>query len=107
MNWPVFLTLIRLSRIMCRAFSGRFRPLSSGVRRSAKNSQQSINIRGPKLNLHEHELENLPSPLFAKEGKFSSLWQREVRRDFSTNVVIVKGMIFQYVRCTGVTIDPL
>ena len=25
---------------------------------------------------------NLPSPLFAKEGQFPSLWQREVRRDF-------------------------
>jgi hypothetical protein len=28
-------------------------------------------------------LENLPSPLFAKEGYYSSLWQREVRRDFT------------------------
>jgi hypothetical protein len=27
-------------------------------------------------------LENLPSPLFAKEGNYPSLWQREVRRDF-------------------------
>jgi hypothetical protein len=25
---------------------------------------------------------NLPSPLFAKEGCCSSLWKREVRRDF-------------------------
>ena len=27
-------------------------------------------------------LENLPYPLFAKEGNYPSLWQREVRRDF-------------------------
>jgi hypothetical protein len=27
-------------------------------------------------------LKNLPLPLFAKEGCISSLWQREVRRDF-------------------------
>jgi len=27
-------------------------------------------------------LENLPSPLFAKEGNYPSLWQREARRDF-------------------------
>jgi len=27
-------------------------------------------------------LENLPSPLFTKEGNYTSLWQREVRRDF-------------------------
>jgi hypothetical protein len=26
---------------------------------------------------------NLPSPLFAKEGLYSSLWKREVRRDFT------------------------
>jgi len=25
---------------------------------------------------------NLPSPLFAKEGNYASLWKREVRRDF-------------------------
>jgi hypothetical protein len=33
-----------------------------------------------KLKLHYPE--NLPSPLFAKEGNYSSLRQREVRRDF-------------------------
>jgi hypothetical protein len=27
-------------------------------------------------------MENLPCPLFSKEGHYSSLWQREVRRDF-------------------------
>ena len=27
-------------------------------------------------------LENLPSPLFAKEGNYSSLWKREAGRDF-------------------------
>ena len=27
--------------------------------------------------------QNLPSPLFSKEGYCSSLWQREVRRDFT------------------------
>jgi hypothetical protein len=37
-------------------------------------------LRVLKWNLHR--LENLPSPLFAKEGDYSSLWQREVRRDF-------------------------
>jgi hypothetical protein len=50
---------------MCRAFSGQIMRLASGVRRSAKNSQQSVYITGPKLNLPEHELENLPSLLFA------------------------------------------
>jgi hypothetical protein len=29
---------------------------------------------------------NLPFPLFAKEGFISSLWQREVRRDFVIDV---------------------
>jgi hypothetical protein len=33
-------------------------------------------------------LKNLPLPLFAKEGEFSSLLQREVRRDF-----IIHGFI--------------
>jgi hypothetical protein len=28
-------------------------------------------------------LENLLSPLFTKEGDYPSLWQREVRRDFT------------------------
>ena len=32
--------------------------------------------------LNGHYSENLPSPLFSKEGYYSSLWQREVRRDF-------------------------
>jgi hypothetical protein len=32
--------------------------------------------------LNSHLFENLPYPLFAKEGHYSSLWQREVRRAF-------------------------
>jgi len=32
--------------------------------------------------LNWHAPENLPSPLFAKEGDLTSLWEREVRRDF-------------------------
>jgi len=31
---------------------------------------------------------NLPSPLFAKEGQDTSLWQREDRRDF-----IIEGLL--------------
>jgi hypothetical protein len=34
------------------------------------------------LIINRHYSENLPSPLFSKEGYYSSLWQREVRRDF-------------------------
>jgi hypothetical protein len=37
--------------------------------------------------------ENLPSPLFAKEGKFPSLRQREVRRDFIINVFIIFSLL--------------
>jgi len=33
--------------------------------------------------LNRHYPENLPSPLFTKEGDYSSLWKREVRRDFA------------------------
>jgi hypothetical protein len=55
-------------------------------------------LRVSQLNLHKSE--NLPLPLFTKEGNtplnplliegnFSSLWQREVRRDFINNVVII------------------
>jgi hypothetical protein len=39
------------------------------------------------VNLHKSE--NLPLPDCAKEGYESSLWQREVRRDFINNVVII------------------
>jgi hypothetical protein len=38
-------------------------------------------------------LKNLPSPLFAKEGDDSSLWQREVRRDFIINVFILMTLL--------------
>jgi hypothetical protein len=41
-------------------------------------------LRASKLTLHKSE--NLPLPLFSKEGDYSSLWQREVRRDFKLNV---------------------
>jgi len=33
--------------------------------------------------MNKHYSENLPSPLFAKEGRNSSLWKREGRRDFT------------------------
>jgi hypothetical protein len=39
-------------------------------------------LRVSKLNLINQE--NLPSPLFSKEGDNPSLWKREVRRDFIT-----------------------
>jgi hypothetical protein len=45
------------------------------------------------LKLNRHKLENLPLPLFAKEGDKSSLWQREVRRDFINNVVIIVRLL--------------
>jgi len=50
-------------------------------------------LRISKLNLHRSE--NLPLPLFTKEGYKSSLWQREVRRDFINNnvVIIMKPLI--------------
>jgi len=32
-------------------------------------------------NLLHPKIKNLPSPLFAKEGLYPSLWKREVRRD--------------------------
>jgi len=38
-------------------------------------------------------LKNLPLPLFAKEGYISSLWQREVRRDFIINVFILMTVL--------------
>jgi len=47
-----------------------------------------------KLNLHESE--NLPFPLFAKEGFKSSLWQREGRRDFINNVVIIMRLLITF-----------
>jgi hypothetical protein len=40
-----------------------------------------------------HISKNLPSPLFAKEGDSASLWQREVRRDFFNNVVILMALL--------------
>jgi hypothetical protein len=33
------------------------------------------------------------SPLFAKEGDITSLWQREVRWDFLNNVVILMALL--------------
>jgi hypothetical protein len=49
-----------------------------------------MGLRVSKLNLHESE--NLPSPLFAKEGYKTSLWQREVRRDFINNVFTIEAL---------------
>jgi hypothetical protein len=37
--------------------------------------------------------ENLPLPLFAKEGFKPSLWQREVRRDFINIVFILMTLL--------------
>jgi hypothetical protein len=48
-------------------------------------------IRVLKLNLYESE--NLRFLLFAKEGYKTSFWQREVRRDFINNVVIMRLLI--------------
>jgi len=42
-----------------------------------------------------HESQNLPSPLFAKEGENPSLWQREGRRDFINNVVIIMRLLIK------------
>jgi hypothetical protein len=38
-------------------------------------------------------LKNLPTPLFSKEGYIPSLWQREVRRDFIINVLILMTLL--------------
>jgi hypothetical protein len=38
-------------------------------------------------------LKNLPTPLFSKEGYITSLWQREVRRDFIINVFILMTLL--------------
>jgi hypothetical protein len=38
-------------------------------------------------------LKNLPTPLFSKEGYITSLWQREVRRDFMINVFILMTLL--------------
>ena len=48
-------------------------------------------LRVSKLNFNKSE--NLPFPLFAKEGYKSSIWQREVRRDFINNVVIIMRLL--------------
>jgi hypothetical protein len=48
-------------------------------------------LRVSKLNVHKSE--NLPLPLFAKEGDKTSLWQREVRRDFINNVVPIMRLL--------------
>jgi hypothetical protein len=54
--------------------------------------QRRICVCGPsKLKLHYTE--NLPSPLFAKEGNYSSLRQREVRRDFIDQCVIILRLL--------------
>jgi hypothetical protein len=42
-------------------------------------------------------LKNLSLPLFAKEGYYSSLWQREVRRDFIINVFILMILLVKYI----------
>ena len=44
--------------------------------------------------VEHHFLKNLPLPLFTKEGYISSLWQREVRRDFIMSVFIVITLMF-------------
>jgi len=38
-------------------------------------------------------LKNLPLPLFSKEGYITSLWKREVRRDFIINVFILMTLL--------------
>ena len=38
-------------------------------------------------------IKNLPSPLFAKEGHNTSLWQREDRRDFPVNVFMLLNFL--------------
>ncbi|OGW52977.1 MAG: hypothetical protein A2Y81_05355 [Nitrospirae bacterium RBG_13_43_8] len=44
-------------------------------------------------------LKNLPLPLFSKEGFISSLWQREVRRDFVIDVFILMTLlVIQFVK---------
>jgi len=53
--------------------------------------------------LNRHLSENLPFPLFAfasanppecgKEGYYSSLWKREVRRDFTFHVAIITRLL--------------
>ena len=49
-----------------------------------------MNLRNTKECISKASLlKNLPYPLFAKEGHISSLWQREVRRDFIINVFIL------------------
>jgi hypothetical protein len=57
-------------------------------------------------------LKNLPLPLFSKEGHITSLWQREVRRDFIINVFIlmtllVKSIRFQWIVASAVLISVL
>ena len=49
--------------------------------REAKASLPFVLLRVSESN--RHLLQNLPFPLFAKEGNFTSLWQREERRDFT------------------------
>jgi hypothetical protein len=49
---------------------------------NANDLKLSIHYLLTVSSLNAHLFENLPSPLFAKEGHYSSLWQREVRRDF-------------------------
>jgi hypothetical protein len=51
-------------------------------------------ISASKLNFYESD--NLPLPLFAKEGYKTSLWQREVRRDFIKNVVTIMKLLIMY-----------
>jgi hypothetical protein len=55
-------------------------PFAKGGRRGITECNTKEFIRKESL------LKNLPLPLFAKEGNYSSLWLREVRRDFIINV---------------------
>jgi hypothetical protein len=49
--------------------------------------------------LDEHLLKNLPWPLFSKEGNYSPLWKREVRRDFYFMPLLLIGvLVIQHTR---------
>jgi hypothetical protein len=59
--------------------------------------------------LYRHESENLPSPFFAKEGRFTSLGylfpaesrQREVRRDFIKQCRYYYETVNKWILATG------
>jgi hypothetical protein len=68
-------------------------PHNHGTERSISESL-SFQIRLIKEFISKESLlKNLPFPLFAKEGCISSLWQREVRRDFIINVFILMTVL--------------